>query len=89
MAWQAQLTSIGTQADKVVMVFAYYDDAIVDGGGQPKVQWVENFVFDPSWTNSQMQQAVQARGQTFRAAKVRADVLAGQFPLNTSIIAIP
>jgi hypothetical protein len=66
-------------------VFAFYDDAILNGQGQPVIQFSEAFSFPPHWSNQNMQEAVQARGTAFRAAKTRADQLALAFPVNTVV----
>jgi hypothetical protein len=91
MAWQARLTNIGSAGDKVQASFDFFDDqAPVDPKtSRPTVTWVDTFTFDPLWTAAQMQATVVARGKQVRDAKVRADALAGQFPLDTTVIAIP
>lgn len=84
MAWQAKLTALFPSDTKVVATFDYADDAA------PTVLLArEQFAFDPTWSAADMQKEVQSRGAQLRTAKNRADALVAQFPVGTTIIAIP
>jgi hypothetical protein len=85
MAWQARLAApIAASNDSISAVFEFFDDA-----DATTVLAAASFMFSPTWTNSDMQKAVQARGAQLRAAKVRADALAQSFPPVSTVIAIP
>jgi hypothetical protein len=84
MAWQARLSAAVFAADeKVVATFEFFDDV------NPTTIFARRaFTFDPSWTNTDMQNAVRSVGAQFRTANLRATALATAFPVGT-LIAIP
>lgn len=85
MAWQARLVGdITAAADRIAATFEFFDDANASA-----VLWTETFTFAATWTNADMQKAVQARGAQIRTAQARAAALAAAFPPISTVIAIP
>lgn len=85
MAWKFRLTDeISNAGDKIAIHGEYYDDT-----APSTVLHTENFAFDPSVTNGQMQSMVQERGAAVRTARNRATSLASSFPQASTVINIP
>lgn len=85
MAWKFRLNDeISYAGEKIAIHGEYYDDA-----APSVVLHQENFAFDPSVTNGQMQSMIQERGASVRAARTRAQALASSFPQASTVINIP